>query len=245
MTNKKTYRWAIFFAVFFLASCAAAPPTEHSISGENSGLYYSGRDPKHSNRSLMRVRDVRLVVFDNVAAPSPDSLCLLDHTQINPGESVLDLGTGTGVQAIFAARNAQKVIAIDIDPTAIKNATFNIREHKLTEKIEVRIGDLFSPLSAEERFDVILFNLRYPTSGEGSPLWNVHQRFFAGVKNHLTPNGRIYYQFGFLQNLALVKKMLVKNQLYIAEKRFTASPNIDGAQFLTLEIRALPEKIIQ
>ncbi len=189
----------------------------------------------------MRVRDVRLVVFDDVPGPSPDSMHLLSHSRINPGDTVLDLGTGTGVQAIFAAGKASHIVATDINPRAVENALYNIKQHKLDGKIEVRAGDLFAPLAEDERFDVVLLNLRYPNRGKDSPMWNVHKRFFAGVKKHLKPNGRIYYQFGFLRNLEPVEKMLKDNQLYITDKQLGLSSVVKNALFLTLEIRALPK----
>ena len=61
------------------------------------------------------------------------------------------------------------------------------------------------------------------------------------VKEHLKPNGRIYYQFGYLHNLEPVKKILASNQLYIADKKLGPSSVVKGTFFLTLEIRALPK----
>ena len=79
------------------------------------------------------------------------------QTLVPPGASVLDLGTGSGIGAIFAARWASRVVATDINPEAVRCAQINTLAHHLEHKIETRCGDLFEPVGTE-RFDVILFN---------------------------------------------------------------------------------------
>jgi len=237
-------RCLILISLLLLSACAIQNQpsfTAQSVNGVEGDLFYLSRDPEHKDRSLMRVRDVDLVVFDTVPGPSPDSMHLLNHTHINVGDTVLDLGTGTGVQAIFAARKAKHIVATDISPQAGENARINIKKHNLEKKIDVRVGDLFAPLAKDERFDVVLLNLKYPNRDANEWLWKIHERFFAEVKDHLNPGGRIYYQFGFLRNLDHVEKMLADNQLYIADKRLGISTAIKNALFLTFEIRALPK----
>ena len=57
---------------------------------------------------------------------------------------ILDVGTGTGVQAIIAAkRGAKKVVAIDIDYNSLKNAKEKVKFHKLEKIVKVRKSDLF------------------------------------------------------------------------------------------------------
>lgn len=69
-------------------------------------------------------------------------LDLLDDYLI-PGTRVIDLGTGSGILAIGAALlGAQDVLAIDIDPTAVKVAKENVAINGLTQQIEVMEGDL-------------------------------------------------------------------------------------------------------
>lgn len=69
-------------------------------------------------------------------------LDLLDDYLI-PGTRVIDLGTGSGILAIGAALlGAQDVLAIDIDPTAVKVAKENVAINGFTQQIEVMEGDL-------------------------------------------------------------------------------------------------------
>ena len=75
-----------------------------------------------------------------------------------PESTLLDLGTGTGILALAAARfGAKRVIAIDGDPVAIATARANARRNKL-DNIDFRVADvrrwLFSP-----RIEIITANL--------------------------------------------------------------------------------------
>jgi release factor glutamine methyltransferase len=108
--------------------------------------------------------------------------------------TVLDMGAGTGVGAVFAAPWARCVVAVDINPAAVRCATINALLHGVEDKVEVRHGDLFEPI-ADERFDVIIFNPPYfhgqPSTPFEAALWStdVLQRFVAGLDAHLKTDG--------------------------------------------------------
>lgn len=118
----------------------------------------------------------------------------LDETLIPPGSTVLDMGTGTGVGALSAARLARRVVAVDINPAAVRCARINVLLNELEQRIEVRHGDLFGPL-AGQRFDVVLFNPPFfpgvPRDDLERALWStdVAARFAAGLPEHLAPGG--------------------------------------------------------
>ncbi len=157
------------------------------------------------------------VVFPSSVAviPSIQSVFLLEHSKINLNEDVLDIGTGIGIQAIFAAETARRVVATDISPDAVRNARFNVKNHQVEDKVEVRLGDLFAPIKPKETFDVILFNINYPYDEKTQGLWSVHQRFFDNVGHYLKPGGRIYYQAGLIKNIPKIQKMIENNKLRI------------------------------
>ena len=72
------------------------------------------------------------------------SMCLelLEETMTG-GETVIDVGTGSGILAIGAAMlGAKDVLAIDIDPTAVKVAQENIEHNHLTDRIVAIEGNL-------------------------------------------------------------------------------------------------------
>jgi methylase of polypeptide subunit release factors len=119
----------------------------------------------------------------------------LDANLIPPGASVLDLGTGSGIGAIFAARWAFRVVATDINPEAVRCAQINALAHHLEGKIETRCGDLFAPVGSE-RFDVILFNppfYRARPRDLADHAWrspDAFDRFLAELPGHLNSGGR-------------------------------------------------------
>ena len=82
---------------------------------------------------------------------------------------VCDLCTGSGVIAAAIAKNVPdaKVVATDISEAALVVAARNIEKHKLRERIELRQGDLFEPLTAKlDVFDVIACNPPYVSAAE-------------------------------------------------------------------------------
>jgi SAM-dependent methyltransferase len=80
------------------------------------------------------------------------------------GARVLDVGTGSGVQALLAARNASHVVATDINPRALAFTELNAALNGFTN-IEVRLGSLFDAVGGE-RFDLITCNPPYVVSPE-------------------------------------------------------------------------------
>jgi release factor glutamine methyltransferase len=106
----------------------------------------------------------------------------------------LDMGTGSGLGAVCAARLGYRVTAVDINPDAVRCARINALQHQLEERIAVRQGDLFEPVQGE-RFDLVLFN---PPFFRGQPqnrldaAWrsmDMPERFAAGLPAALQPEG--------------------------------------------------------
>ncbi|PYK72660.1 MAG: hypothetical protein DME42_08450 [Verrucomicrobia bacterium] len=115
-----------------------------------------------SNRSKNKI--TRLVVPAGTAFGTGEhvttamSLRLLEKTTQGWGFSLLDLGTGSGILALAAARfGAKRIIAIDNDPIAIATAKENARRNKINN-IDFRVADVrrwkFSP-----RTEIITANL--------------------------------------------------------------------------------------
>lgn len=114
----------------------------------------------------------------------------------SPVSRALDLGTGSGVGAVFAARRGHRVVAVDVNPEAVRCVRLNALLNGLEDRIEARRGDLFGPV-AGEAFDLILFN---PPFFRGTPrnaldhAWrgnDVLERFAAGLPAALAPGGTL------------------------------------------------------
>jgi methylase of polypeptide subunit release factors len=159
---------------------------------------------RHSHRAtqLETIAGEPILVLADVFNPKifwsgeflADSL-LADPTLIPSGATVLDMGTGSGIGAVFAARRARRVLGVDVNPEATRSARINALLHRVEDRVEVREGDLFAPVG-EERFDRVLFNPPYFRREARGLLeraffaTDVVERFAAGLRDHLAPGGQ-------------------------------------------------------
>jgi HemK-related putative methylase len=152
-----------------------------------------------SNVVLERIGTSPLLILPGVLNPRLMRSGAFFASHLNAGllpahSEVLDMGTGSGVCAIAAARHARHVVAVDINPIAVRCAQINVLVNSLESAVEVRIGDLFAPVHGR-RFDVVLFNppfFRGTPRNDADRAWrstDVVERFAAGLTAHLTPAG--------------------------------------------------------
>ena len=171
------------------------------------------------------------VVFPKVYYPADDSFLLAENLEIDKQNKVLDLGTGCGLLAIIAADTAQHVIAIDINPLAIKNTKYNANLNKT--KVETLLGNLFDPIKG--KFDLIIFNPPYLPSEMNSndieeKSWNggmngrlILDQFLKEVDNFLESDGKIQFVQSSLANIdQTLEKLKSLNFIpkIIARKKF-------------------------
>ncbi len=83
---------------------------------------------------------------------------------LQPGMRLLDLGTGSGILAIVAARlGAQRLLALDTDPMAVGVARGNISANGVDERVKVREGSIEALRPKEPPFDLIVANITAQT----------------------------------------------------------------------------------
>ena len=154
---------------------------------------------RYDDFRLERVRDMPIIVIPGVANPKllrtgAFFASRLDAHSIGAGTSVLDMGTGSGICALFAARHARCVVAVDISSAAVRCTRLNAALNHLEDRIDVRHGDLFAPLTGE-RFDLVLFNppfLLGEPKDDRDAAWRSNdaaRRFAARLGDHLEPRG--------------------------------------------------------
>ena len=129
-------------------------------------------------------------------------------------DKVLDMGTGSGVNAILAASKTDIVIAVDVNPKAIKNAEKNAKNNGVASKITFAVSDVFS--NVEGTFNLIIFDPPFRwfaprdiyevgTTDEG---YKSLTTFFHDVDKYLAPYGRILLCFGSSGDIGYLYKLI-------------------------------------
>lgn len=143
-----------------------------------------------------------LVVPAGVFAPTPtsDLLGRAVLAEVRPNDRVLDMGTGSGVNAILAAQVAHDVVGVDVNPEAVQAARANAARNGV--RADFAVSDVFAAVSGT--FDLIIIDppfrwfaprdmVEVAIADEG---YAGLGRFFAGVGSRLRPGGRVLLFFG-------------------------------------------------
>jgi release factor glutamine methyltransferase len=141
-----------------------------------------------------------VVESKEVYAPNDDSYLLLKVIEVMPGERFLEIGCGSGLIALHAAKAGAEVVAADINPYAVECAKRNAARNNL--RIKLLTSDLFEKV--EGYFDAIAFNPPYLPEETRSTSWiekswsggdegsEIAARFLEEAWRHLAPGGRVY-----------------------------------------------------
>ena len=107
------------------------------------------------------------------------SLCIRAlEDLVRPGMTVFDVGTGSGVLAIVAAKlGAKRVEAVDFDPVAVRVARENVRQNGAEDVVHTERSDLLKSVAGEA--DLIIANI----------IADIIVRLFGEVKGSLAAGG--------------------------------------------------------
>jgi release factor glutamine methyltransferase len=143
-------------------------------------------------------------VCENVYEPAEDSFFFAEHLSVREGDMVLDVGAGCGILGILAAKEGADVVAVDINPFAVRCANENAALNHVSARLSIVRGDLLAPIDSVERFDAVFFNAPYvPTEDSEGGSWLeqawaggasgrvVIDRFISEAPRHLKTRGRI------------------------------------------------------
>jgi len=158
----------------------------------------------HSSAKQVVFKDYVFNVSEYVYEPAEDSFLFAEYLLSESGKYVLDMGTGCGILGVVAAASDSRVVAVDINPYAVRCARENARLNHVADKFSFIRGDLFGSLKANVLFDLILFNAPYlPTNRREGKSWLEHawaggingrriiDKFISQSSSHLLPRGRV------------------------------------------------------
>lgn len=166
----------------------------------HEAAYESIRDGKEAG-----TRTVLGLTLDIPPQVLPPPRMCLGHAvpdEVREEDRVLDMGTGSGINAILAAKKSTDVLGVDINPHAAAAATANAARNGVADRTSFRESDLFA--AVDGTFDVIIFDPPFRWFAPRDILeasiadenYRTLTRFLAQAGDHLAPGGRILMLFG-------------------------------------------------
>jgi release factor glutamine methyltransferase len=137
--------------------------------------------------------------------------------EVRPGDRVLDMGTGCGVNAILAADTAREVLGVDINAHAVEAATVNAALNGVTARATFRHSDVFSHVDG--RFDLIVFDPPFrwfaPRDALEAAITDENyvalRTFMRRAGDHLAEGGRMLIFFGTTGDMPFLEELIEEN----------------------------------
>jgi SAM-dependent methyltransferase len=154
-----------------------------------------------------------LLLTPDVFAPTHTSREMAEGLVVNPGDTVIDVGAGSGVLSFVAARlGAKRVYGTDVNRKAVTVARENAERLRLADRVEIREGSLFEPL-AGIRANVVIGDVSgvpddiaslsdwFPGGYSGGPTGaEVPVAMLESAAAHLLPGARFYLPTASIQD---------------------------------------------
>ena len=166
-----------------------------------------------------RTGPLTLVLRPDVFTPTHTTVLMADALEISPGDVVIDVGCGSGVLGIVAARlGAARVIGCDVSATAVDVSADNARRLGLGERTEFHQGHLFTPVAGVEA-DVVIGDVSgvpdavaevMPWASGGPTGAELPIEMLETLGPHLRAGGRLYLPTGTMQAEARLLEMARK-----------------------------------
>lgn len=204
--------------------------------------------------AIDEIADGEFVQFESVFWESDDTISLrklIAGEAIASGRDVLEIGTGTGLISVLClANSAKSVVATDINPAAVANASYNAAMLCPGQSLNVRQVDPASPgafavIGDDEKFDLVISN---PPWEDGTverladhafydPGFHLMDTLLDGLPLHLKPGGRCLLAYG---NVQAIKRLISE-----AEKRGFAVKVLDDRDLDGLQVNFLPGMLLE
>lgn len=125
---------------------------------------------------------------------------------MNKGDTLYDIGCGSGILSIVAVKlGAKKVTGVDLDPVSIKTSKENIEINHVSDKIDIREGNLLEVI--DEKADIIVSNIIAEVIAGMTP----------DLKEYLKDDGIFICSGIILKKIELVQDALEENSFEIIE----------------------------
>lgn len=125
---------------------------------------------------------------------------------LKPEDIVYDIGCGSGILAIVAAKlGAKKVIGVDLDPICNRVSNENIKINNVEDIVDIRMGDLLEIIEGDA--NIIVSNIIAEIIGEMTP----------DIRNHLKNEGIFIASGIIIDKIPLVKDVLLENNFTILD----------------------------
>lgn len=207
------------------------------VSDEYAALIRRWQDNVHedlSNRAIETIDYLGLTLtIPPTVQPITGTSDLLGTAvlgEVRSSDRVLDMGTGSGVNAILAASKSSEIIAVDINPKAVDAARENARRNGVDDRITVLESDVFENVTGT--FDLIIFDppfrwfaprdeFELGTTDEG---YRALRAFFRGAPARLAAGGRILLFFGTSGDIEFLSTLIAESgfaKSVVNERAFT------------------------
>ena len=199
-----------------------------------------------------------LMVGNATFRPSTISSLLADALEIKPGSVVVDVGCGSGILSIIAAKlGAARVYGIDAADETVEIASANAAAHGVADVVVFAQGDLFGPLDPSVEADVVIGDVSgipdeiaqasgwFPSGLAGGPTGaELPMRMIEESKRLLKKGGSLFLPTGSLQD---ENSILERARSVFGSMRQLTERNIPLPSSLAEDpavLKALKEKVI-
>lgn len=186
-----------------------------------------------------------ILVSDRIFAPTHTSKEVAAGMTVNAGETVIDVGSGSGILAFVAAKlGAMRVFGTELNPLAVRLARRNAEMLGLSDSVDIREGSLFEPVE-EIVADVVIGDVSgipdefaaetgwFPGGYAGGPTGaELPVAMLEGARSHLRPGGRLYLPTGSIQDegaiLRAARRVFGENRIRKLRERLLPLPSRIG-----------------
>lgn len=159
--------WCAGLVLLFTLPIAFGVQAQSVVAG-SAKLVTDDWRPKHVNDPLAREIFDKMVLLEGVFDANESNKRILPfmraHAEFFRGKTMMEIGVGSGINSLYAARlGAKKIVATDIDPAAAECARINAERLGVDSVIDVRLVSpdnmsAYAVIGDDEKFDIIFSN---------------------------------------------------------------------------------------